>query len=131
LENHEKRCSAGLIASTGQFSLDEEVFYVRHTKEQEEARVRQQQAKKKDIYDMLKEKVQVIKDKNLPLEKWTVAELNTVLQWYKNPSDTAMPKKKAENSQILPDLQLRRHTRARTTTAAPSPIYTSSNKLFQ
>ncbi len=97
LENHEKRCSAGLIAAAGQFSLDEDVLaYVRHTKEQEEARVRQQQAKKKDIYDILKEKVKVIKNKNLPPEKWTVPELNTMLQWYKNLSDTAMPTKKAE-----------------------------------
>jgi hypothetical protein len=97
LENHEKRCSAGLIAAAGQFSLDEDVLaYVRRMKEHEEARVRQQQAKKKDIYDLLKEKVQVIKDKNLPPEKWTVPELNTMLQWYKNPSDTAMPTKKAE-----------------------------------
>jgi hypothetical protein len=88
---------AGLIAAVGQFSLDEEVLaFVRHTKEQEEAPVRQQQAKKKDIYVMLKVKVQVIKNKNLPLEKWTVAELNTMLQWYKDPSDTAMPTKKAE-----------------------------------
>jgi hypothetical protein len=38
LKNHDKRCSAGLIASAGQFSLNEEVLaYVRHTKEQEEA----------------------------------------------------------------------------------------------
>jgi hypothetical protein len=97
LENHEKRCTAGLIAAAGQFGLDEDVLaYVRHTKEQEEARVRQQQAKKKDIYDILRVKVQGIKDKNLPPEKWTVSELNTMLQWYKNPNDTAMPTKKAE-----------------------------------
>ena len=50
LENHEKRCSAGLIAAAGQFSIDDDVLaYVRHTKEQEEVRVHQQQAKKKDI----------------------------------------------------------------------------------
>jgi hypothetical protein len=49
-----KRCTAGLIAAAGQFGLDDDVLaYVRHMKEQEEARVRQQQAKKKDIYDML------------------------------------------------------------------------------
>ena len=40
--------------------------------------------------------MQGIKDKNLPPEKWTVSELNTMLQWYKNPNDTAMPTKKAE-----------------------------------
>lgn len=42
LENHEKRCSAGLIAATSQFSLDENILsYVQHTKEQENERLRQ------------------------------------------------------------------------------------------
>jgi hypothetical protein len=97
LENHDKRCSAGLIASAGQFSLNEEVLaYVRHTKEQEEARVHQQMARKKDIYDALRVKVQAVREKNLPAEKWTIAELNSMLQWYKHGTDTAMPTKKAE-----------------------------------
>jgi len=45
---------------------------------------------------VLQVKVQAIKDKNLPPEKWTVSELNTMLQWYKSPSNTAMPSKKAD-----------------------------------
>jgi hypothetical protein len=53
-------------------------------------------SKKKDIYDVLQVKVQAIKDKNLPPKKWTVSELNTMLQWYKSPSNTAMPSKKAD-----------------------------------
>ncbi len=40
--------------------------------------------------------MQGIKDKNLPPEKRTVSELNAMLQWYKNPNDTAAPTKKAE-----------------------------------
>ncbi|MFN9982853.1 MAG: hypothetical protein ACK53Y_23185, partial [bacterium] len=48
LENHEKRCSTGLIAAARRFGLDENVLaYVRHAKEMEEARVCQQQFKKK------------------------------------------------------------------------------------
>jgi len=86
-----------LIAAAGKFSLNEEVLaYVRQTKEQEEARVRQQQLRKKDIYDALEAKVKAIREKNLPPDKWSVADINTMLQWYKNPSDTAMPTKKAD-----------------------------------
>jgi hypothetical protein len=48
LENHEKRCSTGLIAAARRFGLDENVLaYVRQAKEMEEARVCQQQFKKK------------------------------------------------------------------------------------
>jgi hypothetical protein len=97
LETHEKKCTARLIAAAVQFGLDNDVLaYVQHTKEQEEAWYHQQQAKKKDTYDMLQVKVQGIKDRNLPLEKWTVAELHTMLHWYKNLNNTTMPMKKAE-----------------------------------
>ena len=55
------------MAAAGEFRLNEEVLaYVRQTKEQEEARVRQQQLRKKDIYDALKAKVKTIREKNLP-----------------------------------------------------------------
>ncbi len=30
------------------------------------------------------------------MEKWTSAELNTMIQWHKRPDDAAMPGKKAE-----------------------------------
>ena len=53
-------------------------------------------ARKKDIYDALKVEVQAVREKNLPPEKWTIAELNSMLQWYKNGTNTAMPTKKAE-----------------------------------
>jgi len=97
LENHEKRCSAGLIAAAGKFSLNEDVLaYVRQTKEQEQEKIHQQQLRKKDIYDTLQAKVSAIREKNLPPEKWSVADLNTMLQWYKNNSDTAMPTKKVD-----------------------------------
>jgi hypothetical protein len=41
LDEHEKRCSAALIAAAGKFSLDENILaYVRHSKEQEELTVK-------------------------------------------------------------------------------------------
>jgi len=40
--------------------------------------------------------VEAIRAKNLPAEKWTATELNTMIQWYKQPDDAAMPTKKAD-----------------------------------
>jgi hypothetical protein len=50
----------------------------------------------KDIYDVLQSKVQAIREKNLPHEKWMVSEVNTMMQWYKQPEDGDMPSKKAD-----------------------------------
>jgi hypothetical protein len=44
----------------------------------------------------LLQKVEAIRTKNLPPEKWTSAELNTMIQWYKGPNDSAMPPKKCD-----------------------------------
>jgi hypothetical protein len=97
LENHEKRCTAGLIASAGKFKLNEDILsYARHTKELQEAKQREKQLKAKDAYDSLCIKVEAIRNKNLPPEKWTSAELNTMIQWFKRPDDTAMPPKKKD-----------------------------------
>jgi hypothetical protein len=97
LENHEKRCTAGLLASSGQFSLGVNVLeHQRRSKEIEEEKRIQKAARAKDIYDVLQAKVTAIREKNLPPEKWTVAELNTMLQWYKRPDNAAMPNKKAD-----------------------------------
>jgi hypothetical protein len=97
LENHEKRCTAGLLASSGQFNLGTDVLeHQRHAREIEEEKRRQKAARAKDIYDILKVKVQAIREKNLPPEQWTVAQLNTMIQWHKRPEDAAMPSKKGE-----------------------------------
>ena len=68
----------------------------RHAREIEEEKRRQKAARAKDIYDNLKVKVQAIREKNLPPEQWTVAQLNTMIQWHKRPEDAAMPSKKGE-----------------------------------
>jgi hypothetical protein len=97
LENHEKRCTAGLLASAGKFSLGIDVLErQRHIKEVEQQKRTQKELRAKDIYDTLLAKVQAIRAKNLPAEKWTATELTTMIQWYKRPDDTAMPGKKAD-----------------------------------
>ncbi len=97
LENHEKRCTAELIASAGKFQLNEDILkYARHTKELQEAKQREKQLKAKDAYDSLLQKVIAIRNKNLPPEKWTSTELNTMIQWYKRPDNSAMPTKKPD-----------------------------------
>ncbi len=97
LENHEKRCTAGLLASAGKFSLGMDVLErQRHSKKIEEEKRHQKELRMKELYDILKVKVQAIRAKNLPAEKWTSSELNTMIQWHKQPDDAAMPSKKAE-----------------------------------
>jgi hypothetical protein len=50
----------------------------------------------KDIYNSLHVQVQAIREKNIPPEKWTVAQLNTMIQWHRRPEDAAMPNKNVE-----------------------------------
>jgi signal transduction histidine kinase len=84
LENHEKRCTAGLLASSGEFSLGLGVLeHQRHSKQMEEEKQRQKQLIARDLHDVLLVKVQAIRSKNLPAEKWTSSELNTMIQWHK------------------------------------------------
>ncbi len=66
------------------------------TKELEEAKKHEKEAKAKDVYDVLLAKVGAIRAKNLPPEKRTNSELNTMIQWFKHPNGTAMPTMKAE-----------------------------------
>jgi hypothetical protein len=95
LENHEKRCTAGLIASAGMIKLNEEILsFARKSKEVQEAKQHEKLLKAKDAYDTLCQKVDAIRTKNSPPEKWTCSELNTMIQWYKRPDDAAMPSQK-------------------------------------
>ncbi len=81
LENHEKRCTAGLLASSGQFSLGLNILqHQRNAKQIEEEKHHQKALWAKDLYDVLQAKVQAIREKNLPPEKWTVSELNIIMQ---------------------------------------------------
>jgi len=94
LENHEKRCTAGLIASTGKFALDLEILaYARHTKEVQDAMLHEKQIKAKDAYDALRTNVEAVRLTKLPPDKWTSTDLSTIILWYKRPNDSAIPKK--------------------------------------
>jgi hypothetical protein len=97
LENYERRCMAGLLASLGQFSLGLNALqHQRNAKQIEEDKKCQKALWAKDIYDVLLAKVQAIKVKNLPPKKWMVSELNKMIQWYKWLEDGAMPAKKED-----------------------------------
>jgi hypothetical protein len=97
LENHKKHCTAGLLASAGKFSLGLDVLERQpHSKQMEEEKQHQKQLRAKDLYDVLLVKVQANRSKNLPAEKWTSYELNTMIHWHKRQDDAAMPSKKAD-----------------------------------
>jgi hypothetical protein len=85
-----------LLASLGQFSLGLNVLHQRTAKQIEEEKHHQKALRAKDIYNVLQAKVQAIREKNLPPEKWTVSVLNTMMQWYKRPEDGAIPSKKVD-----------------------------------
>jgi hypothetical protein len=44
-----------------------------------------------------------MRSKNLPAEKWTSAELSTMIHWHKQPYDAAIPSKKMLDIIISPD----------------------------
>jgi hypothetical protein len=84
LENHEKHCTAGLLASAGKFSLGFVVLErQQHSKQMEEEKQCRKPLRGKDLYHVLLVKVQAIRSKNLPAEKWTSSKLNTMIQWHK------------------------------------------------
>jgi len=79
------------------FKLNEEILgFAKRAKEAQDAKQRDKQQRAKDLYNSLLQKVEAIRTKNLPPEKWTSAELNTMIQWYKRPNDSAMPPKKCD-----------------------------------
>jgi hypothetical protein len=79
------------------FKLNEEILgFAKRAKEAQDTKQREKQQQAKDLYDSLLQKVEAIRTKNLPPEKWTSAELNTMIQWYKGPNDSAMPPKKCD-----------------------------------
>ena len=61
LENHEKRCPAGLIAGAGMFRLNKEILgFAKRAKEVQDAKLRKKQLRAKDIYDSLLQKLEAI-----------------------------------------------------------------------
>jgi hypothetical protein len=79
-----KQMTAGLLASSGHFCLSNEVCqYVQEKANTEKNNQIRAQLKKKNEYDELKILVDAIKANNLPPEKWTSKQLNTMPKWYK------------------------------------------------
>jgi hypothetical protein len=93
----------------------------RHSKKIEEEKRHQKELRAKELYDELQVKVQAIRSKNLPAEKWSSAELNTMIQWHKRPDDAAMPSKKAEKLARYYDICGRGNPVAPTVLAATLP----------
>jgi hypothetical protein len=61
VENHEKRCSTGLIAGAGMFMLNKEILgFAKRAKEVQDAKLRKKQLRAKDIYDSLLQKLEAI-----------------------------------------------------------------------
>jgi hypothetical protein len=61
LENHEKRCPAGLIAGAGMFKLNKEILgFAKRAKEAQDAKLHEKQLWAKDIYESLLQKVEAI-----------------------------------------------------------------------
>jgi hypothetical protein len=84
LTNHKKRCTAGLVAGSGKFSLDQEVLgYARQVVERQQEKQHNQELRRKDEYDKLTAPMQEIREKNLPPEQWTSGQLQVMLKWYK------------------------------------------------
>jgi hypothetical protein len=89
--------SAGLLAAAGRYQLDSEVLdYVKAKASVAAEKENEKYYKKKDEYDVLREKVLHIRSLNLPAEKWTQGQLQIMLRWFKRPNDPKMPAKKQE-----------------------------------
>jgi hypothetical protein len=85
-----------LLVLACMFKWNEEILgFAKRAKEAQDAKQCEKQQQAKDLHDSLLQKVEVIRTKKPP-EKWTSAELNTMLQWYKCPNDSAMPPKKCD-----------------------------------
>ena len=96
-----KRMTTGLLASSCRFCLSNKVCqYVQEKANTEKNNQIRAQLKKKNEYDELKILVDAIKANNLPPEKWTSKQLNTMLKWYKQYGDQALPKCKLKQLEL-------------------------------
>jgi len=97
LRCHDKRISAGLLASAGRFHLGAEVRdHVQQRADAAKEKEYNTQVRKKDEYDTLLAKVEEIKRLNLPYDKWNTAQLKAMVKWYKRDGDEKLPNKKQE-----------------------------------
>ncbi len=92
-----KRLTAGLHVAAGKFTIGEECLANLNEKiRKEQDKKRQSMMKLKDEYDKLLAKVTAVRALNKPPEKWSAAQLHTMVKWYKCDDDNAIPSKKTE-----------------------------------
>jgi hypothetical protein len=90
-----KRLTAGLHVAAEKFTIGEECLANLNEKiRKEQEKKRQSIMKLKDEYDKLLAKVTAVRALNKPPEKWSAAQLHTMVKWYKCDDDNAIPSKK-------------------------------------
>ncbi len=105
MEKHEKRVSAGLLVSSGQYRIDETVHgYVKRAEDKRMEKQRSEERKRRENYFRLHKKVQKIREKSLLPEKWNSTELATMIQWHRHKGDAKIPKMVAERRQRYLDV---------------------------
>ena len=97
LRFHDKRVTAGLLASAGKFHLSEDVRdLIQERVNAKEQREYDKQLQKKDEFDVLFAKVQAVKVLNIPPEQWTQVQLRVMLRWLKRDGDDKIPSRKQD-----------------------------------
>jgi hypothetical protein len=90
--NSKKRVTAGLLSASGSFCVEPEVFALLRAKRQEQQEQRSEREEKKlRDYNALRNRVQAIKALNKEHAQLNVAQLRTMVVWYKASNDSAVP----------------------------------------
>ena len=90
--NSKKRVTAGLLSASGSFCAGPEVFALLRAKRQEQQEQRSEREEKKlRDYNALRNRVQAIKALNKEHAQLNVAQLRTMVVWYKASNDSAVP----------------------------------------
>jgi hypothetical protein len=81
--NHEKRCTSGLLISSGTYKLDGTVIgYVKGGREKEKRKQHENEIKNRDNYFQLQGEVENIWNQNKSPEQWGQKELNVMTRWF-------------------------------------------------
>ena len=90
--NSKKRATAGLLSASGSFSMGPKVLALLRAKrrEQQDQQSEREEKKLRDFY-ALRNRVQAIRALNKENAQLNVAQLRTVVAWYKTSNDSAVP----------------------------------------
>jgi hypothetical protein len=90
--SNKRRYTAGLHVSAGRFMLSTDVLEnVRERKLKQEQIQSEKHEKKKQDFKTLQDKVAAIRDLRKPYNELNVAQLKTMVSWYRRPSDQPPP----------------------------------------